>query len=103
MTKNEFLKTLDRIPLANPDITIGKCVVIDEKQNLTAILRLGVRGFVFDQASNEIHFLLDLEHVKQVFWPSDVTLLKDIPAAEHGFHNPIIHDLDEDADASNEV
>ncbi len=52
-------------------------------------------GFGYDRSNNELHFLLNLEHVRQCFSPSEVTLLKDIPAAEHDFHNPEIHDVHE--------
>jgi hypothetical protein len=102
MTKSQFFKAFDRIPLDDPEITIGKVVVIDEKRNLTGILRLEVSGFCYDATTSEVHFLLDLENVKQVFWPSEVTLFKDIPAAEHGFHNPI-HHLDEEDEDEGEI
>ena len=78
------------------EITVGKCVVIDEEAMLHGILELPVSGFGYDQKSNELHFLLQLEHVKQVFLPSDITFLKDIPPAEHDFHNPIVHKFDEE-------
>jgi hypothetical protein len=94
MTKGQLLKAMEAIPL-NAEITIGKCVVINEKRKLFGILELPVSGFGYDRCTNELHFLLNLEHVKQIFCPSELTLLKNIPSAEHNFHNPEIHDVDE--------
>lgn len=87
MTKGDLLKVLEPIPL-NTSITIGKCVIIDEKHELTGILELSVVGFGHDPNNNELHFLLDFEDIKKCFHPKDVTLLKDIPPAEHDFQNP---------------
>jgi hypothetical protein len=97
MTKGDFLEALEAVAL-NAQITVGKCVVIDENKKLTGILELPVSGFGIDRNNNELHFLLNLEHVKQIFWPSEVTLLKDIPSAEHKFHNPEIHNEGDEAE-----
>jgi hypothetical protein len=94
MTKGQLLKAIEAIPM-DADITIGKCVVIDEEANLTGILELPICGFGYDQKANEVHFLLHLEAVKKMFRPDEITFLKDIPAAEHDFHNPIVHSLDD--------
>ena len=61
MTKRQLLKALEAIP-PDAEITVGKCVVIDEEARLTGILELPVSGFGYDQNTNELHFLLDLEH-----------------------------------------
>jgi hypothetical protein len=98
MTKGDLLKAMEAIPV-NAEISVGKVVVINEEKELFGILELPVSGFGYDRCTKELHFLLNLEHVKQCFWPSEVTLLKDIPPAEHDFHNPIINDLDNENDA----
>ena len=90
MTKGDLLRALESIPL-NAEITIGKCVIINEKHELTGILELSVVGFGHDPNNNELNFLLDFEHIKKCFHPKDVTLLKNIPPAEHGLHDPIIN------------
>ena len=99
MTKAQLLESMKAIPL-DAEVTIGKCVVIDENKDLTAILELPVSGFGYDRCTNEVHFLLNLEDIKQCFWPSDVTLLKDIPASEHDFHHPEIHDISSEGDTA---
>jgi hypothetical protein len=97
MTKGQFVNALKAVP-DSVEITVGKCVVINEAKELTGILELSVSGFGYDGTNNELHFLVDLEHVKQIFWPHEVTLLKDIPPAEHDFHDIEIQDLgDEDS------
>jgi hypothetical protein len=101
MTKRQLLKALEAIP-PDAEITVGKCVVIDEEARLTGILELPVSGFGYDQNTNELHFLLALETVKKVFRPDDITFLKDIPTAEHDFHNPIVHDVDDENAARDE-
>jgi hypothetical protein len=91
MTKANLLKALQAVP-GEAEITIGKCLIVDEEKHLKAILELPVEGFGYDANNNELHFLLDLANVKESFLPSDVTFLSDIPPAEHDFHNPDIQE-----------
>ena len=74
MKKEDFKELIDSIP-DDADIVIGKCFVIDEKDELTAILDVPIVGTAFDKNSNEMRFVLSLDDVKKCFHPKDLKFL----------------------------
>jgi len=78
MKKKDLIEAMKVIP-DEAEVVISKCFVIDEEEELTAILDIPVSGIAYnnDEEKPEIRFMLTMEDVKQCFHPKDVKPIDD--------------------------
>lgn len=77
MNKKDLIETIKDID-DDAQVVISKCFVIDEKEELTAILDIPVVGVAYNNNGEkpELRFILTMDDVKQCFQPENVTFLE---------------------------
>jgi hypothetical protein len=75
MTKKEIIEDLKNVP-DDAQVVIAKCLVIDEKEEITAEIHIPIIGVAYspkvEKNEAELRFVLSLDDVKQCFHPKDV-------------------------------
>jgi len=74
MKKKDLLEAISEMS-DTADLVISKSLVIDEDENLTAVIDLPIVGISNNPGDNEIRFLVGLDDIKHVFSPDDVTFI----------------------------
>ena len=80
MKASVFKEFLQKIP-DEAYIVISKAIVIDNEEDITAVLDIPVLGMALGTESNgevELRFVLDSKGAKSVFSKDELTIIKDL-------------------------